>query len=98
MPAARLIKCEIVRFADQQRELDGFMIAHGLDRRVECDAGIAAAATVGAGRDAADATDMKLAPVPGPATEADPDMTAQPALARADQLAQVGTGPFDVAP
>ena len=47
MPAARLIECEIVRLAEQQRELDGFVIAHGLDGRTERDAGIAAAATVG---------------------------------------------------
>ena len=64
MPAARLIEREIMRLADQQRELTSFVIAHGPDRRIERDAGIAAAAAVLAGRNAADAADVNLAPVP----------------------------------
>ena len=59
VPAARLIEGEIMRFAEQKRELNGFVVAHGLDGRIERDAGIAAAATIGAGRDAADAADIE---------------------------------------
>ena len=64
MPAAGLIEGEIVRLAEQQRKPDVLAIAHGLDRRVERDAGIAAAATVGTGRDTADAADVKFVSVP----------------------------------
>src|ERR1700733_3632175 len=37
MPAARLIECEIVRLAEQQRELDGFVMAPVVDGRTEGD-------------------------------------------------------------
>ena len=56
------------------------MIAQGLDGRTERDAGIAAAATVGAGRNPADAADLKLASIPGDGPEIDTDMTGQTAL------------------
>jgi hypothetical protein len=46
MPAARFIKCKIVRLAEQQREMDGFVVADGLYRSVERDAGIALSARV----------------------------------------------------
>src|ERR1700716_1629290 len=64
MPAARSIKCRIVRLAEQQRELDGFVVAHGLHRGVERNAGIALSAAVGASGETADAADVEFAPVP----------------------------------
>src|ERR1700694_2203413 len=103
MPAARLIKCKIVRLAEQQRELHRLVIAHGLDRRVECDAGVAAATAVRPGRNAADSADVQFAPVPGDGAKENADVTGETpwktvAGGRVDEHAQVGIGPLDVTP
>src|ERR1700722_17488772 len=65
MPAARLIKCEIVRFAEQQRERDGFVCAHVVVPPTGRAAALPGAATVGGGQTPADAADLKLASIPG---------------------------------
>ena len=98
MPAARLVEREIVLFAEQDREAHRLVGAHGLDCGIKGEAGIAAAAAVLAGHDAADAADMDLVGVPVDGAEIDADMAGEPALGRIDQHAQVGVRPFDVAP
>src|SRR5258706_7885816 len=97
-PAAGLIEGKIVRLAEEEGKLDVFAIAHGLDRRVECDAGVAAAATVRAGRDTTDAADVKFASVPGYVAEVNADVTRKAVRGRFDHHTQVGMGPPYVAP
>jgi hypothetical protein len=87
-----------VRLAEQQRELDRVVVAYGLDRRVQRDAGVTVAPAVFAGHDAADAADVNLASVKGDGPEVNPDVTGETAGRRLDQHAQVGVGPFDVSP
>jgi hypothetical protein len=98
MPAAGLIEGKIVRLAEQERKPDVFAIAHGLDRRVERDAGIAAAATVRPGRDTADAPDVKFASVPGHVPEVNAGVTGKAIRGCFDHHAQIRMGPPDVTP
>src|SRR6516165_3998563 len=98
LPAARLIKFEIVRFAKQKRELRGIVIAHGLNSGVERDAGIAAASAISPGRNPADATDVNASAIPAYAAKENPDMAGKATVGRLDHHAQIGIGPFDMAP
>src|SRR5262249_55227986 len=98
MPAARLVKCEIVLLAEQQGEAHRLVGAHGCDGRPEREAGIAPAAAVLAGHDAADAADMDPVPVPADRAEIDADMAGKPVVGRIDQHAQIRMRPFDMAP
>src|SRR3974390_2408158 len=98
LPAARLIKFEIVRFAKQERELRGIVIAHGLHGGVERDAGIAATSVIGPGRNPADASDVNASAIPAYPAKENTDMACKTAVGRLDHHAQIGIGPFDVAP
>ena len=89
VPAARLVERDIMRFAEQQRELHRFVVAHGLDRGVERQAGIALPPAVLAGRNPADAADLDLAAVPGGVAEVDADMAGE-AARRAPRSARGG--------
>src|SRR5579863_6226132 len=98
VPAARRIEFEIVRLAEQKRKLRRVVIAQGLGGCVERDTGIALAAAIGAGRNAANAADVNLASVPGHGPEIDADVTGKAAFGRLDQHAQVRMGPFNLSP
>src|SRR5207245_7549334 len=76
----------------------GLVGAHGMHRGVDRHGRVAAAAAVLARADAADAADMRFLSVPGYGAEVDADMADQTILGRLDQNAQIGMGPFDVAP
>src|SRR6266702_7492171 len=94
MPATRGIERKVVGLAEQYREAHRFIGPHGLDRGIEREAGIAAAAAVLAGHDAADAADVNLAPIPRRGPEVNADMAGQPARGRLDQHAEIGVGPI----
>ena len=98
LPAARLIKFEIVRFAKQKRELCGIVIAHGLHGGVERDARIAVASAISPGRDPADAADVNASAVPADGAKENADMAGKATVGRLDHHAQIGIGPFDMAP
>src|SRR6202012_4314473 len=72
--------------------------AHGIDARRERETGIARAAAILTGHDAANAADMDLVAVPVDRAEIDADMAGEPAFGRIDQHAQVRMRPFDVTP
>jgi hypothetical protein len=78
------------------------MVTKGLDRRAEGKPGVAAGPAIFAGRNPADAADIDLASVPHDGAEVDADMAGQSGLdrflRRVNQHAQVGMGPFDMAP
>src|SRR6202022_2207983 len=57
-----------------------------------------AAPAIRAGRNTADAADVEFAPVPADGPEVNSDMTGKTARGRVNQHAQVGVGPFDLAP
>src|SRR5258708_39564562 len=61
MPVARLVEGDIMRLAEQDRELHSVIGAHGVDRGIEAKRRIAAAPAVLAGRHAANTADMDLA-------------------------------------
>ena len=94
VPAALLVEGEIVRLAEQQRELDGFVLAQGLDRGAERNPGIAPSAAILAGRNPADAADGNLASVPNGGAEVDADMACKicrPARASDSSGASIST-------
>ena len=98
LPAAAGVKRHIVRLAKQQREIGGAFVLQGLDRRIERDAGIAAAAKVRAGQHAADAAGADLAAVPGDLAAVDarhgrPRPPARPAPAPANRHGQTRCRP-----
>src|SRR3954454_2395698 len=64
-PAAGLVDGDIVRLAEQQREADRLVGAHGMHRGIDPHGRIAAPAPVLARADAADAADVNLLPIPG---------------------------------
>src|SRR6266702_4007911 len=76
-PAAAGIERRIMRLAKQHREITRAFIPQGLDRGIERDAGIAAAATICAGCNPADAAGAHLSPIPVHLPPKDPDMADQ---------------------
>ena len=77
MPAARLVERLVVRLAEQDREPDRFMVTQRPDRRIQRQRRIAASAAILTRRNAADAADLYLAPIPGSGTEVDADMAGE---------------------
>src|SRR3954451_18249958 len=73
-PAAGFVERDIVRLAEQQREADRLVGAHGMHRGIDRHGRIAAAAPILPRADAADAADVNLLPVPGDGTKIDADM------------------------
>src|SRR5579863_1172503 len=98
MPAPRLIELEIVRLAEQQRELRGVVIAHGVDGGLKRDAGIATTPALRPSGDLANAANVNLLAVPGRGSEENTGMTGKLALGRVDQHAQIRICPLDMAP
>src|SRR5258708_34895054 len=82
MPAACLVERDIVRLAEQHGEPDGFLVAHGLDRGAEREAGKPSTAAILAGRNAADTAGRYLAPAPHKGAEAETQMTGRTVLSR----------------
>src|SRR6266481_359384 len=75
LPATSLVKRRVVRFAEQQREIDRAFVFHRLHSSLERDAGISATPERPRGRDPADAAGVHLASVPCHLTAKDADMT-----------------------
>ena len=80
MPAARLVERLIVRLAEQHRKAHRLVVAHGPDRGVQRQRGIAAPPAICPRRNAADAADLDLAPVPDGVAEVDADMAGKTRL------------------